>query len=326
MSLVNFPIARLNKFFENHIFVVHRNPPSLDYDYDFPTNIKIKITGVKEYVRVGEKTPHLEYTIYILPTNEKSDYLNGILSKLYGKDLQIFTYSREIPELRRLMDMKLSHFLTYFGVDEPVICTRVINEVEPKKIYESIIHEGILDKTTRVLVKDIISFFKHQRSGEFSLPEDLSGGEMVYELPGFNGFSIDLTTEVNENIDGIDVDGNLYYDDGVLEIIIISNPDAGYSNLSELTSELNEVVRHELQHIRQIEQGMKIPKKEPKDPEKYYSQEHELDAQRAGFRKRAKAEKRDFESVVRGWFEKNKNKHKLSPEKAERIIQKLLGK
>jgi hypothetical protein len=92
-----------------------------------------------------------------------------------------------------------------------------------------------------------------------------------------------------------------------------------------LIGELNETIRHELEHVYQNEKGYKIPK-EPKEPLKYYTQQHELEAQRAGFKKRAKSEKVDFETLVRNWFKKNPHKHNLKPEQQEKVIQQILQK
>ena len=75
-----------------------------------------------------------------------------------------------------------------------------------------------------------------------------------------------------------------------------------------------------------MEQGYKFPKKEPKDPYKYYTQPHELEAQRAGFRRRAKGERVDFETLVRNWFVKNPHKHNLNPDQQEKVIQKIIQK
>ena len=243
---------------------------------------------------------------------------------IYGKDVDINTTSQEYANLRWVMNDKLSNLLQYFGVNKGAMCTKVINEVNEDKLNEGLIVEGQLDKTTRKLVQDIIKFYKYQREGEFGLPEDLSDEEMVYNLPGFEGFTIFLDLQTSDEMDGIDVDGDLYFDDDLVNITIISNPESGYSNLDELTRELNDIIRHELEHIKQHREGMKIPKKEPKSPEKYYTQPHELGAQRAGFRKRAKSEKSDFETIVRQWFEKNSHKHNLNPNQKERVIQKIL--
>lgn len=323
MNQIGFPIERINQFFDNHIFEVYLQPTH-DEDFSLPTNVKVKLTGVKEYISIGDKKPHVEYTAYILPTNENSDRWSSMYGQVYGNDVDINTSSMEYANLRWIISDKLTNFLKYFGVDMSAICTKVINEVRAMKLTEGVITEGVLDKTTRKLVQDIIKFFKYQREGEFGLPEDLSDEEMIYNLPGFEGFTIFLDLQTDENIEGVDVDGDLYFDDDLVNITIISNPESGYSNLDELTRELNDIIRHELEHIKQHREGMKIPRKEPKSPEKYYTQPHELGAQRAGFRKRAKSEKSDFETIVRQWFEKNSHKHNLNPNQKERVIQKIL--
>lgn len=323
MNPINFPIERINQFFSDHIFEVYLQPTH-DEDYSVPTNVKVKLTGVKDYISIGDKKPHVEYTLYILPTNETSDAWSNMYGQMYGNDVDITTSGQEYANLRWIISEKLTNFLKYFGVDMPAICTKVINEVRAKKLTEGIITEGVLDKTTRILVQDVIKFFKHQREGEYGLPEDLSQEEMVYSLPGFEGFSIFLDLQTDEDIEGVDVDGDLYFDDDIVNITIISNLNAGYTNLDELTRELNDIIRHELEHIKQHRDGMKMPSREPKSPEKYYTQPHELGAQRAGFRKRAKSEKADFETIVRQWFEKNSHKHNLNPTQKEKVIQKIL--
>jgi hypothetical protein len=324
MNDIDFPIERINEFLDTHTFEVFLQPTH-DEDYRIPTNVKVKLTGVKEYISIGDKKPFVQYTIYILPTNERSDAWSKMYGDIYGKDVDVNTTSQVYSNLRWVMDEKLSNFLKYFGVDKGAMCTRIINEVSEDKLNESLIVEGQLDKTTRRLVQDIIRFYKYQREGEFGLPEDLSDDEMVYSLPGFEGFSIFLDLQSSDEIEGVDVDGDLYFDDDIVNITIISNPDAGYSDLDSLTKELNDIIRHELEHIKQHREGMKMPSREPKSPEKYYTQPHELGAQRAGFRKRAKSEKLDFETVVRNWFEKNSHKHNLDSKAKERVIQKILS-
>ena len=324
MNLIDFPIERINEFLKDHVFEVITQPTH-DENHNVKTNVKVKLTGVKNYISIGESKPHVEYTLYILDGDKESNMWNSMYAKVYGTDVRLTTTTQVYYQLVWVMNQLLSNFLLYFGVNKNALCTRVINEVEPMKLNEGVINEGILDKTTRRLVRDIISFFKHQRSGDFSLPEDLSYDDSVYYLPGLDGFTVSLKLVSDEDIDGIDVDGDLYYDDDEIEITIVSNPKHGYTMLDELTKELNDVIRHELEHIKQIDGGYKMPSKEPKSPEKYYTQPHELEAQRAGFRKRGKSEKLDFETVVRNWFETNSHKHRLNPEQKERVIQKILS-
>jgi hypothetical protein len=318
-------IKRVNKFLENHTFEIYYLQDG-NGDYPTSTNIKAEITGVRSYISMGNDTDFVTITLYILPSNELSDAHNSIMRSYFGREKKIETYDAgPYQNLVWVVTEKMNELLKYFSLPSAMV-TKVINEVNPKKMNESLIVEGQLDKTTRKLVQDIIEFFKHQRQGEFGLPEDTSRGDMVYQLPGFNNFSIFLDLQLSDDVDTVDVDGDLYYDDDLLYITIISNADAGYTILDELTKELNEVIRHELEHIRQYEEGYEFPKKEPKSPEKYYTQQHELEAQRAGFKKRAKSEKVDFETLVRNWFKKNPHKHNLKPEQQEKVIQQILQK
>jgi len=318
-------IKRVNKFLENHTFEIYYLQDG-NGDYPTSTNIKAEITGVRSYISMGNDTDFVTITLYILPSNELSDAHNSIMRSYFGREKKIETYDAgPYQNLVWVVTEKMNELLKYFSLPSAMV-TKVINEVNPKKMNESLIVEGQLDKTTRTLVQDVIGFFKHQREGEFGLPEDFDDGRMVYQLPGFDNFSVFLDLQLSDEVETVDVDGDLYYDDDILYITIISNPNSGYTILDELTKELNEVIRHELEHIRQYEKGYEFPKKEPKSPEKYYTQQHELEAQRVGFKKRAKSEKVDFETVVRNWFKKNPHKHNLKPEQQEKVIQQILQK
>jgi hypothetical protein len=319
-------IDRVNRFLDNHTFEVYY--PFLDGNHEnrSKTNVKAQITGIKEYKYQGAPKPYVTFTAFILPTNEISDSFNSMYRGVFGREKEMKTYDyAPYQDLAFIMINKMDELMKYFSLPSSML-TKVVNEVEPTNLNESLLVEGQLDKTTRKLVQDVIGFFKHQREGEFGLPEDMSEGDMVYELPGFKDFSLFLDLLLNDDIDTVDVDGDLYYDDNLMYLTIISNPEAGDSILDELTKELNEVIRHELEHIKQYEQGYEFPKKEPKSPVKYYTQQHELEAQRAGFRKRAKSEKADFETLVRNWFKKNPHKHNLKPSQQEKVIQQILQK
>ncbi len=322
--MIDFPIERINKFFSSHIFEV-KTQPTHDDNFTISTNIKVTLTGVKDYISMGEKKSHVEYTITILPTSETSDIWNKMWAGVYGEKVDINTSSREYPELRFVMNHKLENFLKYFGVEKQVICTKVVNELEDNQLKESLIIESRYDNVVRTLVKDIISLYKSQREGEFSLPEDIRGEEhMTYSFPQIkNEFSIDLNLAKDDDVDTVEVDADYYKDEDTIEITIISNPELGYQNIQELIGELNEVIRHELEHISQYQKGYKFPK-EPKGPLKYYTQQHELEAQLAGFKRRARKENRSVEEVIRGWFRRNEKKHRLKPKQVETVINKLL--
>lgn len=185
--------------------------------------------------------------------------------------------------------------------------------------------EDKYDVVVRKLVRDVITIFKIHGEGEFGLPEDLYPNEVYYEFPQLiNDLQVFVDMSFDDNIEGFDIEADYYDDEDLIYITIISNPKFGSSYLQDMVGELNEQIRHEIEHIKQSEGGYTFPK-EPKDPFKYYTQPHELEAQRAGFKRRARKEKLDYESLIRRWFEENKHKHKLEPSKAEEVIQKILN-
>lgn len=318
-------LDRANKFFENHTFEVY-------YLFDSegepiaPTNVKIKLTGAKDYISMGDYKPFIMYTAYILPSNKKSDKFNSVLSAHFGRETEIQTFdSGAYGNFGWVMTKKLSELLKYFSLPEAIL-TKVVNEVEPMKLNENLIVEGRYDSIVRELVRDIVSFYKYQREGEFLLPEDLKGEKFnSYKFPGINNeFVIELNLEIDDDVENIDIDAAYYREEDVIEITIISNPEMGYKNLELLIGELNETLRHELEHIYQYQKGYKFPKKEPTSPIKYYLQPHELEAQREGFKRIAKLQKKPLIDVITNWFKKNQKRHRLSDKEVEKVIKKIL--
>jgi hypothetical protein len=116
---------RINGFLENHTF-------QIDSDYNFDTDFKIKLTGTKNYITIGEETKFIQYTLYILPSNEQSDLYFSMFKKYTGEELDISTTSEVYREIRYKIDKLLKNFLELFGVHEYVVCTKVINLVELK--------------------------------------------------------------------------------------------------------------------------------------------------------------------------------------------------
>lgn len=318
-------LDRVNKFFKNYTFEVYYLFDS-EGEAVVPTNIKIKLTGVKDFILMGDLKPFITYTAYILPSNENSDKFNSILSAHFGRETPIKTFDHgAYGNFAWVMTKKLSELLKYFSLPGAIL-TEVVNEVEPMKMNESIITEARYDNVIRTLVKDIISLYKFQREGEFSLPEDIRGEEnMTYSFPEFeNQFSIDLNLAKDDDVDTVEVDAAYYRDEDIIEVTIVSNPEIGLHNIQELIGELNETIRHELEHVSQYQKGYDFPIKEPKNPLKYYTQPHELEAQLAGFKRRSRKENRDLEEVIRGWFRRNEKNHRLKPKQVEILINKLL--
>jgi hypothetical protein len=317
-------IDKINKFLKNNTYEIYYLP-NKDAEYATPTNIKVEITGIKDYIQQGDWKPFVTYTAYILPSNKISDGYNSMFREYFGHEVEIKTYDYgPFQDLGWVLTHKMDDLMRYFSLP-PSMLTKVVNEVEVNKLNESMITESRYDSVVRSIVRDIITILKKGKDGEYGLPEDLYDDQMEYEFPQIdNPFSIFLEISSDDSVDGFDVEAEYYNDDDVIFVEIVTNPSYGQEILQELIGELNEVIRHELEHIKQHQQGYNFPKKEPKSPEKYYTQQHELEAQRAGFKRRSKGEKLDYETLVRRWFDTNQHKHRMNKDQAERVIQKIL--
>jgi len=332
MSIIDFPIERINEFLSDHSFVV-TNPLGENIEVDGYLTVKIKLTGIKPMISVGEWNNFIEYTLILEEVND--NHLQSILGYMFASvkthDYVISNTNTKFYLLTTQVNQLLRNFLTYFGINDYVTCTRIIDKVtniDPKYMTESIISEGKYSNVIRHVVKDILKVFKHQKEGEYQLPEDISTEEedMVYDFPQLgSSFTVNLILSLNDEIDTVDVDGEYYEDDDSIDIRIESNPNLDRETLEELHFELNELVAHELQHLIQRDDGYVFPKKETKKSLKYYTQPHEIDAQITGFKRRAQKERKPYEDVVRSWFKRNQLKHQLTQDEMGVVINKLLG-
>jgi hypothetical protein len=332
MSIIDFPIERINEFLSDHSFVVTK-PLGENIEVDGYLTVKIKLTGIKPMISVGEWNNFIEYTLILEEVND--NHLQSILGYMFASvkthDYVISNTDTKFYLLTTQVNQLLRNFLTYFGINDYVTCTRIIDKVtniDPKYMTESIISEGKYSNVIRHVVKDILKVFKHQKEGEYQLPEDISTEEedMVYDFPQLgSSFTVNLILSLNDEIDTVDVDGEYYEDDDSIDIKIESNPNLDRETLEELHFELNELVAHELQHLIQRDDGYVFPKKETKKSLKYYTQPHEIDAQITGFKRRAQKERKPYEDVVRSWFKRNQLKHQLTQDEMGVVINKLLG-
>jgi hypothetical protein len=88
---------------------------------------------------------------------------------------------------------------------------------------------------------------------------------------------------------------------------------------------LNDIVAHELEHGFQYIMEGKTYKTPPSDSFGYYTQLHEVQAQRVGFRRVAKLRKLPFNDVVKDWFEDHKDIHGLNENEVDKVIQIIIN-
>lgn len=319
MKFIDFPIERINLFFDTHTFVI-QSP----YYSDENIEVKVRLTGIRQMIVIGEKLDVIEYTLYI----EKAGEISGKILEHYfegwgGDKISINNNDTRFFQLVGPVSNTLRGMLYNFNLENYVVCDKVVNNLN-KSINEGIINEGRYDNIVRKVVKDIMSVVKYQKEGEYVLPEDISD-KMVYTSPKlYSPFSIELTLNTSEDVETVEVNGEYYPNEDIILIEIVSNPNLDREILEELHFELNELVRHEIEHMSQLDRGEEFPEYEPEDSLEYYTQKHELEAQLAGFIRRAQKERKPLEDVIRGWFIKNYSKHNLSPKDVEKVIKRIL--
>jgi len=177
----------------------------------------------------------------------------------------------------------------------------------------------------RTIVKDIIKVFKVEDSGEFYLPNYLSD-EDFYNFPGFeNDLVVELVIIEDLRVNAFSVDANYYSNETIIEIIINYNPNNKETSMYDLIGELNEVIAHEIRHIDQETKNLyDINVPEELDPYKYYTQQHELDAQVYGFNRLSKLLNKPFGTTVERWFNTHKDIHKLNDNEIKSVIDKII--
>jgi hypothetical protein len=192
-------------------------------------------------------------------------------------------------------------------------------------IKKSFILEGAeMRQEIRTVVRDIIQVFKSENEGEFYLPNDLRDNEIEYKFPKFD-LEVELIIKESEDVEDFLLNAELYREEGIVAIIIVYNPENKNKILYNLVGHLNELVAHELRHIYQQKyKTYDIDVEEPEDPFEYYTQPHEIDAQIAGFKRMSQITKKPFEKIVRNWFEKNKDIHRMNDNETEEVIEKIL--
>jgi len=283
---------------------------SLEAVIDF----KFKIVGDVKLLHMGQPTNYVGVNVTVLSITPPTfdGFIQNLDNAFEIKDRMYYTATK--------LENEIWGILRYFSVEDTPVITS-IRFTGKRYEYMEKINEGISEKkgVVRKLVQDIIKVFK-QGEGEYELPEDVSD-EMTYSFRGFDSeFNIEVKIDEDENIDGFELDGGYYDDDDTFEIHVIYNPKFFPEKYYDLIGELNELVRHELQHLIQAERGIDRPTDET-DPEKYYLQPHEIDAQVAGFKRLSKIRKQPFEKIVRDFFRKNKT---LSDEAKERVVSAIL--
>ena len=285
-----------------------------DIDYKF------RISGYKKMISVGEEYDYMMADVTIIGLNDRlSKVLFGFDEKTKHLNLDKAFVTQLYPFYSNLSN-DIRNYVKYFDSEARV----TINDLKfDLKTPENITESRMSKVAVRTTVTDIVHILKKGEEGEFRLPNVDDGDEYSFTNLPF-GYSVDLSVEIDENMDGYEIEGTYSSEDDVIEIAILFNPNTLRRNFYDIIGKLNDIVAHELEHGFQYSKGERVYSKPPKTSFKYYTQPHEITAQRVGFRRVAKLRKLPFNDVVRDWFEDHRDIHQLTDKEMEEVIKIII--
>ena len=309
------------------------------YSFDYI----LELTGeIKPLISIGEWKDFylLNFKIFNLNDNAKR-----ILSFIITQHPEYKTEDKEIYEVKKPL-RQLGVERSLGGMARKMLTSLNIKETMTKEVLVSLselegdfeefklnideekkpINEGMIDRlAVRTVVKDIVNIIKQNEEGEFYLPEDVND-EPEYILTNKNiSFSVELTLRFNDIIGGFGVNGAYSHGEDTIELVIEYNPNTIKQQLYDLIGEINEVLTHEMVHLKQYYKGeLQYPDLDD-GPLEYYTRKHEIPAQYYGFKRLSNLRKSPLEDVVRDWFRTHKKIHKLKPEEEDIVIDKILN-
>lgn len=170
----------------------------------------------------------------------------------------------------------------------------------------------------RNAVKYITDLLKNNKSGHFYDYSDTLNMK-IDEIP----FEIHIKKSRKKNFK-FEIDAEYSPEDDSISLSIEYNPKTLDENLYDIIGLLNEYIEHELTHAKQ-ESEYGLPKKQPTNSFKYYSQPHEIEAQRKGFQRLAKLRKLPLDVVVKTWYDTHKDIHGLTDKEVNKLIDMILS-
>ena len=296
--------------------IIHGVDQPADIDYKF------QITGYRKMMSVGEYYDYVLLKVTIIGVH---DYISKLIftpePTETGKTIAR-TYESKLYKFYSDLNLDITRFLRIF--DNNIRTT--IDDLQfdlPKPIIESNMSR-ISRVAVRTTVKDIIFKLKEGNEGEFRLPDVDDGREYSFINLPF-GYSVDLSINVDDNIDRFKIDSYYIWDEDVIEIFVSFNPKTLKKDFYNIIGELNDIVAHELEHGFQYYTGEHTYKKPSKKSLKYYTTPKEVGAQRVGFRRVAKLTKSPYTHVVKEWFDTHRDIHGLTINEEKKVINTILS-
>ena len=267
---------------------------------------------------------------WIVTEENKINWLNLSLSKSiekFNNNKKLFTKTN-IKEITTKFKNKDLHNLNNY--ESLIELNQITNKLTKKsKLHEEVYMSKIAEKATTDVVRDIFEVVTLFEGGEeyFLLPDyytDQDGDEYKY---GELQFNVEVNIIENEQEQNFVLDSTMggEHDDTIYVDIIISS-DFNEKDYESLQIVLSEYIRHEIEHILQTIDSDRpdiVDKDDSMSPLDYYSQQHEVDAQKVGFERRAKMEDKSVEEVIQDYLEYRQSIDNLSDSEKQELIGKL---
>lgn len=301
MFMTKDEINSLNSFFEKHTFTVK------NVFFRFDVNVKFEITGIKQYLVIGQPKDFLIYTLYLLPSGK----LDNILKHFFrGRDsIAIGTNYEEFPyEILTKCDDLIRKALKYMSIETGIMCNKLVNKMN-NNLSEPLIIEGRYDRVTTELSRELVDLFKKRRKK----------GRLLFDFPFKSKMSVDQLGEIDYPLE-ITLKYDITYDeefeeifdiygqadDENIELSIKINPKYIPSILSQAIPIIKDAIRHEIEHVAQnnlerdkSERYEKIPKD---NFFKYLTARHEIPAFVRGLYKGAKTRRQPLSKAIDGFL------------------------
>jgi hypothetical protein len=247
--------------------------------------------------------------------NFTSENLTETLNK-YNNNLHLFT---------NLEEKNLNSYKSLTSLN-----IKINKLVEEDETHTKEYMSKIAEKATTDVVRDIFEVITLFEGGEdfVMLPDyytDKDGDDYKY---GDLEFNVELNiVDGEQNGENYVLDSSMggEYDNTIYVDVLISK------NFSEKEYEslqivLSEYVRHEIEHILQVidpERPDIVDKDKTMKAFDYYTQEHELDAQKVGFKRRAKMEDRPIDDVINDYIDYRQDIDNLTSREKNILVKKL---
>ena len=310
----NSDIDKINKIFKNKKLTWCGN--FLRYDenatqdcYDFTFQIK----EIKPMISVGEWKDHafVEVTLHVDPKTILGKLVSGEYKDIWGDSEQLLRFypikNGTADKIRKALKL-VSNLEVIVTSIKPILVSKEENITEQK----------INNNLIRNIVREIAFEIKNDLHGKRK--KNIGTYDIGMDEPVDIVLFVNPTPNKDENIKPLDIQGYWDEDENQIEIDVDIADDADMSIMYELIGELNDVVVHEFQHAKQTKRGDVFPDTNYKQPKRYYLQPHEIEAQVAGFKRKAKLQKRPIEDVIREYFEKRNIRKSLINLFVERLM------